>query len=58
MHHQVRTRGEPGAKEDADGEVGGLDESASNPHGGTNGSKILDSKTLGLIDVGRVDSRC
>lgn len=29
-----------------------FDENASNPHGGTNGSKILDAETFVLIDVG------
>ncbi len=30
------------------------DENASNPHGGTNGSKILEKTTLVLIDVGYI----
>ncbi|OGE47724.1 hypothetical protein PENARI_c038G08764 [Penicillium arizonense] len=29
-----------------------FDENASNPHGGTNGSKVLESETFVLIDVG------
>ncbi|KAJ5233210.1 uncharacterized protein N7469_004976 [Penicillium citrinum] len=29
-----------------------FDENASNPHGGTNGSKVLEAETLVLIDVG------
>ena len=29
-----------------------VDENASNPHGGTNGSKILEEETFVLIDVG------
>jgi hypothetical protein len=28
------------------------DDNASNPHGGTNGSKILEAATFVLIDVG------
>lgn len=31
-----------------------FDENASNPHGGTNGSKVLEPETLVLIDVGFV----
>jgi Xaa-Pro aminopeptidase len=33
-----------------------LDENASNPHGGTNGSKTLDAETFVLIDVGYISS--
>lgn len=29
-----------------------LDENAANPHGGTNGSKVLEPETFVLIDVG------
>lgn len=29
-----------------------FDENASNPHGGTNGSKVLEAETFVLIDVG------
>ena len=29
-----------------------IDENASNPHGGTNGSKVLETETFVLIDVG------
>ena len=31
-----------------------FDENASNPHGGTNGSKVLEAETFVLIDVGFV----
>lgn len=30
----------------------GLDENAANPHGGTDGAKILEEQTFVLIDVG------
>jgi Xaa-Pro aminopeptidase len=33
-----------------------LDENAANPHGGTNGSKVLEAETFVLIDVGWVPS--
>ena len=33
-----------------------IDENAANPHGGTNGSKVLDAETFVLIDVGFVFS--
>ena len=33
-----------------------VDENAANPHGGTNGSKVLEPETFVLIDVGFVYS--
>jgi hypothetical protein len=30
------------------------DENASNPHGGTDGGKVLEAETFILIDVGKV----
>lgn len=29
-----------------------VDEDASNPHGGTDGTKVLDAETFVLIDIG------
>jgi Xaa-Pro aminopeptidase len=45
LHHNLQIAQKSHAK---------TDENASNPHGGTNGSKVLEKTTLVLIDVGYV----